>query len=77
MEKHIESKTRKSPHFEELNNILTDREMDLAHKIYTELMKQFGGDILPSEEIQVIGCIIHPLRFPIKDQRTRGLHELT
>jgi hypothetical protein len=59
IEKHIESKTRKSPHFEELNNILTDREMDLTHKIYTELMKQFGGDILPSEEIQVIDfCIV-------------------
>lgn len=59
IEKNIEAKTRKSPHFDELNNILTDREMDLAHKIYTELMKQFGGDILPSEEIQVIDfCIV-------------------
>lgn len=59
IEKNIEAKTKKSPHFEELNNILTDREMDLAHKIYTELMKQFGGDILPSEEIQVIDfCIV-------------------
>ena len=59
IEKNIEAKTKKSPHFEELNNILTDREMDLAHKIYTELMRQFGGDILPSEEIQVIDfCIV-------------------
>lgn len=59
IEKNIEQKTKRSPHFEELNNILTEREMDLAHKIYTELMKQFGGDILPSEEIQVIDfCIV-------------------
>ena len=59
IEKNIEAKTKKSPHFEELSNILTDREMDLAHKIYTEFMKQFGGDVLPSEEIQVIDfCIV-------------------
>lgn len=59
IEKNIEAKTKKSPHFEELSNILTEREMDLAHKIYTELMKQFGGDILASEEIQVIDfCIV-------------------
>lgn len=60
--KNIEEKKKRSPHFEELNNILTEREMDLAIKIYTELMKQFGGDILPSEEIQVIDfCLISAL----------------
>lgn len=58
----IEDKKKRSPHFEELANILTDREMDLAVKIYTELMKQFGGDILASEEIQVIDfCVISAL----------------
>ena len=57
--KNLEEKKKRSPHFEELSNILTDREMDLAVKIYTELMRQFGSDILPSEEIQVIDfCII-------------------
>lgn len=60
--KQIEEKKKRSPHFEELNNILTDKEMDLAVKIYTELMKQFGGDILASEEIQVIDfCVISAL----------------
>jgi len=57
--KNLEEKKKRSPHFEELSNILTDREMDLAVKIYTELMRQFGSDILPSEEIQVIDfCVI-------------------
>jgi len=57
--KNIEEKKKRSPHFEELANILTERELELAIKIYTELMKQFGGDILPSEEIQVIDfCVI-------------------
>lgn len=60
--KQIDEKKKRSPHFEELSNILTEREMDLAVKIYTELMKQFGGDILPSEEIQVIDfCLISAL----------------
>lgn len=54
VKKNIEEKKKRSPHFEELNNILTEREMDLAVKIYTDLMKQFGGDILSSEEMQVI-----------------------
>ena len=57
--KNLEDKKKRSPHFEELANILTEREMDLAVKIYTELMRQFGSDILPSEEIQVIDfCVI-------------------
>lgn len=57
--KNLEEKKKRSPHFEELSNILTEREMDLAVKIYTELMRQFGSDILPSEEIQVIDfCVI-------------------
>lgn len=57
--KNLEEKKKKSPHFEELSNILTEREMDLAVKIYTDLMRQFGSDILASEEIQVIDfCII-------------------
>lgn len=60
--KHIEEKKKRSPHFEELANVLTEREMDLAVRIYTELMKQFGSDILPSEEIQVIDfCVISAL----------------
>jgi hypothetical protein len=60
--KQIEDKKKRSPHFEELGNVLTDREMDLAVKIYTELMRQFGGDILPSEEIQVIDfCVVSAL----------------
>ena len=60
--KNIEEKKKRSPHFEELTNILTDREMDLAVKIYTDVMKQFGGDVLPSEEIQVIDfCLISAL----------------
>ena len=58
----IEDKKKRSPHFEELSNILTEREMDLAVKIYGELMKQSGGDILASEEIQIIDfCIISAL----------------
>lgn len=62
VQKRVDEKARRSPHFEELSNILTEREMDLAVKIYTELMKQFGGDILPSEEIQVIDfCIVSAL----------------
>jgi IS30 family transposase len=57
--KGIEEKKKRSPHFEELANVLTEREMDLAVKIYTDLMRQFGSDILASEEIQVIDfCII-------------------
>jgi hypothetical protein len=54
VQKNIDEKKKRSPHFEELNNILTEREMDLAVRVYTDLMKQFGGDVLPSEEIQVI-----------------------
>lgn len=52
--KGLEDKKKRSPHFEELSNILTDREMDLASTIYTDLMRQFGTDILASEEMQVI-----------------------
>lgn len=60
--KQIDEKKKRSPHFEELSNVLIEREMDLAIKIYTELMKQFGGDVLASEEIQVIDfCIISAL----------------
>lgn len=60
--KGLEDKKKKSPHFEELANILTEREMDLAVKIYTDIMRQFGTDVLSSEEIQVIDfCIVSAL----------------
>lgn len=60
--KGLEEKKKRSPHFEELSNILTEREMDLAVKIYTDIMRQFGSDILSSEEIQVIDfCIVSAL----------------
>jgi len=60
--KNIDEKKKKSPYFDEMQNILTEREMDIASKIYTELMKQFGTDILPSEEYQVVDfCIVSML----------------
>lgn len=62
LQKNIEEKKKKSPYFDEMQNLLTEREMDIASKIYTELMKQFGTDILPSEEYQVVDfCIVSML----------------
>lgn len=59
VERKVDNKIRRSPKFEELNNILSPREMDLAVHTYSDIMKQFGGDVLPTEEEQVIDyCIV-------------------
>lgn len=59
IERRVDNKIKRSPKFEELNNILSSREMDLAVHTYSEIMKQFGGDVLPTEEEQVIDyCIV-------------------
>lgn len=62
VKKNIDGRIKRSPYFEELGKVLTESEMDVAVKIYSDLMKQFGNDILSSEEIQVIDfCIISAL----------------
>lgn len=52
-------KIERSPHFNELRKILTEDELRVAHTTYLDLLKQFGSDVLASEEFQVIDyCIV-------------------
>lgn len=41
-------------HFAELRNQLTDQELDLAYNTYEEMIRQFAGDVLYTEECQII-----------------------
>lgn len=55
----VDNKTKKSLKLQGLSDVLTEKEFELAAENYSEIMKQFGGDVLPTEEDQVIDfCIV-------------------
>lgn len=55
---YVANKLDNSPHFRSLRKQLTTEEIELVNNIYNNMMRQFGSDILYSEEMQIIDCAV-------------------